>query len=251
MKKVSCCLPTTTPIYATAFNWQGRGVSVAEARYQQNLRTSFSDPSAKRELSIAQSELQLKAGEYDYAQELLNNTRGTAGASGLVIFADKDTWTGRPVTIGERIMRIADPSKVEVTINLAVADAIVLQEGASVELYLDSNPLQPVEAKLTSASFHAQPDGTGCSELSGSSRICPTGCSKPTTNRFAWHGQSVWRRSDARILSHAQTPLGDPAMDGLLKDHEEQDVPLPILRDDLEIVPNCGASQRCACVGHL
>ena len=26
-------------------------------------------------------------------------------------------------------------------------------------------------------------------------------------------------------------------MDGLLKDHEEQDVPLPILRDDLEIVP--------------
>ena len=139
----------------------GQGVSVAEARYQQNLRTSFSDPSAKRELSIAQSELQLKAGEYDYAQELLKNTRVTAGASGLVIFADKDTWTGRPVTIGERIMRIADPSKVEVTINLAVADAIVLQEGASVELYLDSNPLQPVEAKLTSASFHAQPDGLG------------------------------------------------------------------------------------------
>ena len=139
----------------------GQGVSVAEARYQQNLRTSFSDPSAKRELSIAQSELQLKAGEYDYAQELLKNTRVTAGASGLVIFADKDTWTGRPVTIGESIMRIADPSKVEVTINLAVADAIVLQEGASVELYLDSNPLQPVEAKLTSASFHAQPDGLG------------------------------------------------------------------------------------------
>ena len=139
----------------------GQAVSVAEAKYQQSLRTSFSDSLAKRELSIAQSELQLKASEYDYAQELLKNTRVTAGASGLVLFADKETWTGRPVSVGERIMRIADPGKVEVTINLPVSDAIILQQDAPVELYLDSNPLEPVSAKVTSASFHAQPDGDG------------------------------------------------------------------------------------------
>ena len=139
----------------------GQAVSVAEARYQQNLRTSFSDPKAKRELSIAQSELSLKASEYDYAQELLGKAKVMAGATGLVIFSDKDTWTGRPVSTGERIMRIADPSKVEVTINLPVADSIILQTGAPVELYLDSNPLKPVQAKMTSASFHAQPDGAG------------------------------------------------------------------------------------------
>jgi len=139
----------------------GQGVRVAEARYQQNLRTSFSDPRAKRELAISQSELQLKAGEYDYAQELLKNARVNAGADGLVLFADKDTWTGRPVSIGERIMRIADPSKVEVTINLPVSDAIILKQGAAVELYLDSNPLKPVSATMISASFHARPDGEG------------------------------------------------------------------------------------------
>lgn len=139
----------------------GQAVSVAEARYQQSLRTSFSDSRAKRELSIAQSELQLKASEYDYAQELLKNTRVTAGASGLVLFADKESWTGRPVSVGERIMRIADPSKVEITINLPVADAIILKENAPVELYLDSNPLKPVKATMTSASFHAQTDGEG------------------------------------------------------------------------------------------
>lgn len=139
----------------------GQAVSVAEARYQQSLRTSFSDARAKRELAIAQSELQLKASEYDYAQELLENARVTAGASGVVLFADKETWTGRPVSVGERIMRIADPSKVEVTINLPVSDAIILKENAPVELYLDSNPLKPVQATMTSASFHAQPDGDG------------------------------------------------------------------------------------------
>ncbi|NKB50614.1 MAG: HlyD family efflux transporter periplasmic adaptor subunit [Rhizobiaceae bacterium] len=139
----------------------GQAVSVAEARYQQSLRTSFSDSRAKRELSIAQSELKLKASEYDFAQELLKNSRVTAGASGLVLFADKETWTGRPVSVGERIMRIADPSKVEVTINLPVSDAIILKEQARVELYLDSNPLKPVKAAVSSASFHARPDGDG------------------------------------------------------------------------------------------
>ncbi|MGI9367088.1 MAG: efflux RND transporter periplasmic adaptor subunit [Rhizobiaceae bacterium] len=139
----------------------GQAVGVAEARYQQSLRTSFSDPRAKRELAIAQSELQLKAGEYDYAQELMKSTRVSAGTSGLVLFADKDSWTGRPVATGERIMRIADPAKVEVTINVPVSDSIVLEEGAPVELYLDSNPLESVNARVTSASFHAQPDGEG------------------------------------------------------------------------------------------
>ncbi len=139
----------------------GQAVSVAEARYQQSVRTSFADAKAKRELSIAQSELQLKAGEYDYARELMDKAVVTAGSSGLIIFADKDTWTGRPVSTGERIMRIADPAKVEMTLSLPVADAIVLEKDAPVQLYLDSDPLKAISGKLVSASFHAQPDGAG------------------------------------------------------------------------------------------
>ncbi len=139
----------------------GQAVGVAEARYTQSVRTSFADAKAKRELSIAKSELQLKSGEYDYARELLDSSVVKAPKGGLVIFADKDTWTGRPVSTGERIMRIADPKKVKMTINLPVSDAIVLEEGAHVEFYLDSDPLNPVEAKLESASFHATPDASG------------------------------------------------------------------------------------------
>ena len=139
----------------------GQAVSVAEARYTQSVRSSFADPKAKRELAIAQSELQLKAGEYDYAKELLDKSTVMAERSGLVIFSDKDTWTGRPVSTGERIMRIADPKKVEVTVNLPVSDAIVLEEGARVQLYLDADPLNPIDAKISSASFHARQDALG------------------------------------------------------------------------------------------
>lgn len=139
----------------------GQAVSVAEARYQQSLRTSFADVSAKRELSIAQSELALKASEYDYAKDLLDKSQVRAKRSGLVIFADKESWTGRPVATGERIMRIADPAKVELKVDLPVADSIVLQNEASIQLYLDSAPLSAIGATVTRASFHARPDGDG------------------------------------------------------------------------------------------
>ena len=138
----------------------GEAVKVAEARYQQALRTSFADERAKRELAIAQSELQLRAAEYDYAKELLDKTRVAAARDGIVLFASRDEWTGRPVSTGERIMRLADPKQVEMTVRVPVADAIVLTEGARVDLYLDADPLRAIGATLTSASFHATPDAS-------------------------------------------------------------------------------------------
>ena len=143
------------------FDVAGQAVRVAEARYLQAQRNSFADPTAKRELAIALSELKLKAAEYDYAKELLARTEVRAPGDGLIIFADKDDWTGKPVATGERIMRLADPANVELHVDLAVADSIVLERDARVRLFLDSSPLDPVEAKLETASYHARPDKDG------------------------------------------------------------------------------------------
>ena len=139
----------------------GQAVGVAQARLTQAERNSFADVRAKRELSIARSELALKRSEYDYARELLAKSTVKAKAAGLVVFSSKDDWTGRPVATGERIMRIADPAKVDLTVQVPVGDAIVLDEGAPVRLYLDADPLDAIEAQLVSASFHAQPDQAG------------------------------------------------------------------------------------------
>ena len=139
----------------------GQNVQVAEARYLQAQRNSFSDPKSKRDLAIALSELKLKAAEYDYARDLLARTEVRAPQDGLVIFSDKDDWTGKPVATGERIMRLANPTNVELTINLPVADSIVLGSEARIRLFMDSAPLHPVEARLVNASYHAKPDIDG------------------------------------------------------------------------------------------
>lgn len=139
----------------------GQNVQVAEARYLQAQRNSFSDPRSKRDLAIALSELKLKAAEYDYTRDLLARSEVRAPQDGLVIFSNKNDWTGKPVSTGERIMRIADPAKVELIISLPVADSIVLRPDARVRLFMDSAPLYPVEAKLKNASYHAKPDIDG------------------------------------------------------------------------------------------
>ena len=53
-------------------------------------------------------------------------------------------------------MEIADPVRIQLKINLAIEDAIVLNEGAEVEVFLDADPLHPVEATISSTSYIAE-----------------------------------------------------------------------------------------------
>jgi hypothetical protein len=65
------------------------------------------------------------------------------------------------VTVGEKVMAIADPTQVEVEAWLSPADAIVLENGAPVTLFLNSDPLNPITARLSYVAYEAteSPDG--------------------------------------------------------------------------------------------
>jgi hypothetical protein len=58
-------------------------------------------------------------------------------------------------------MEIADPTQAELRIELAVGDAIALEPGAQVALFLDSDPLQRHLARLERAAYEAQPTAGG------------------------------------------------------------------------------------------
>jgi hypothetical protein len=90
-----------------------------------------------------------------YAQSLLDRIHVTASRSGIALFDDPNDWIGRPVTIGERLMEIADPSQAELEIWLPVADAITLKTGADVDFFLNISPGAPLHATLRQASYEA------------------------------------------------------------------------------------------------
>jgi multidrug resistance efflux pump len=133
-----------------------KSVEVASAKYRRDQQAAMQDANARHDMAIARAELGLALSERDYAREMLAKTNVTAPAAGIAIFANKDSWKGRPVATGEQIVQIADPDSIELRIDLPVRDAIVLKEGAEVNLYLDALPLDTLKAHVTHASYQAE-----------------------------------------------------------------------------------------------
>ena len=97
--------------------------------------------------------MELRRAEMDFARDLMNRVTVKAEQAGLAFFTDANDWLGKPVAVGERILTLADPQVAEVDVNVPVNDAIVLQKGAEVSLYLNVDPLHPLRATVFHASY--------------------------------------------------------------------------------------------------
>lgn len=131
-------------------------LSVTKAELRKASQAAFGDRDSKSEIAILKSQVELRQSELDFAQELLSYVELKASNDGLLVYSDKDDWVGRPVSVGERIMEIADPSNTKLKIELAVADAILLEKGADVEIFLDISPLHSHAAKITHTAYNAK-----------------------------------------------------------------------------------------------
>jgi len=133
-----------------------RTLAVARAEYRQAAQAAFSDPRDSARLAVLRAQVDMREAELAFAAERLARVEVAAPAAGVAVFSDPNDWIGRPVATGERIMLIADPARAELRIFLPVGDAIALDPGAPVELFLDVAPLNPVPAVLTHAGYEAE-----------------------------------------------------------------------------------------------
>jgi multidrug efflux pump subunit AcrA (membrane-fusion protein) len=138
-----------------------REVQVADSRVKKTMLLAVSDMRSRHELALASAELKVKIAERDYARDLLARTVVTAQTSGRVIVADKRDLIGRPVSTGERIMEVATPAQVEVRIDVATSDAIVLSDSRRVKLFLDSDPLNARAATVLRTDYQAKTTDAG------------------------------------------------------------------------------------------
>ena len=151
-----------------------REVAVAEARLEQASSLALSDPKGRHELGIAQAELALHRAERDYARDLLGHMSIAAETTGIVVFSDRKELEGKPLGTGDRLMQIARPGEVELRIDLAVADSIVLQPGARVRAFLDSDPLNAVIAEVVHVDYQARLSEAGVAAYRVIARIGDT-----------------------------------------------------------------------------
>jgi hypothetical protein len=132
-----------------------KALSVAEAEYRQAAQSAVFDDKSRAQLAILKGRMDQRRTDVVYARSLLDRIHVTASRNGIALFDDPNDWIGRPVTIGERLMEIADPAQAELEIWLPVADAITLQSGADVEFFLNVAPDAPLRARLRQASYQA------------------------------------------------------------------------------------------------
>jgi HlyD family secretion protein/Biotin-lipoyl like len=133
-----------------------RNLDVSIAQYRRAAQGSFVEAEQKADVPQLKAEVELRETERNYMYERLTKVEVKAEQAGLLLYTDKSDWIGKPVVVGQRIMEIADPKRLEVRIDLPVEDAIVLHEGAMVKLFLNANPFSSVSATVSHASYHAE-----------------------------------------------------------------------------------------------
>lgn len=127
--------------------------AVAAAEYLRATQKSFNDGASKADLSALNARLEEKSAEAQYLKDLLERIQVNAPEAGIAVFSDQNDWLGKPVQTGERIILLADPNKVQIAIRLPVDDALSLEPGADVNLYLNVAPLGSVAGVLTQSSY--------------------------------------------------------------------------------------------------
>jgi multidrug resistance efflux pump len=139
-----------------------RALDIARADLQRAVFKSFTDEASRYELQVLKARTEEKQAEVSYLTEVMEKSKLTAPQGGIAVFSSQEDWRGRPVQVGERIMMIADPSLIDVTIYVPPEDAVELEQGSEVNLLLHVDPLSPLQAKIERSSYEATvaPDGT-------------------------------------------------------------------------------------------
>lgn len=146
-----------------------RGVSVARADLLVAQQRAFDDLKSKGELAAATGRVSEKEAELLLVEGSLDRVVVKAERDGVAVYGDPNDWLGKPVQTGERVMQLADPRDAGVLVWLPVADALNLEPGAPMRLFLHTKPLHPLPATLLQTSYQAvlSPDGVSAYRLRG------------------------------------------------------------------------------------
>lgn len=136
-------------------------VAVADAELISATQKAFDNVQSRGELALLSGRAHERRAELAAVQAQLARIEVVAPADGVAVFGDPDDWLGRPVSTGERILLLANPDSPGALLHLPVADAIALDPGAQIKLFLTVKPLSPLSAHITETSYQSvlSPEG--------------------------------------------------------------------------------------------
>lgn len=146
-----------------------QALAVARADALRATQKAFDNAQSKAELASLNGTVREKEAELAWLDETLARVQVRAPRDGIVVYGDPNDWIGKPVSTGERIALLADQDDAGVLVWLPAADAINLEPGAEIRVFLHVAPLSPLQAELTETSYQAtlSPDNIAAYRIKG------------------------------------------------------------------------------------
>ena len=134
-----------------------QAAEVAKADFNRVQKQGFRDAEARRAVASKEAEYRLRVLETQIAEDRLSRSQISAERAGIVRLEESESWIGRPVRAGQRILEISDPSSIESAVFVPVKDAVALKVGNTVRIFLDDRPDEPIEGQIASFSYAPKP----------------------------------------------------------------------------------------------
>jgi len=134
----------------------GKALEVIKAEYRKSRQQSLNHSGAESDTGLLKAKISAKQAEVEYAAEELALIEVRANRDGIALFSDVNKWLGKPVVIGEKIFTLANPMGTEIEIQVPVDNAINLEPGAEVRMFLDIDPTRELRGTIRQTSFEAE-----------------------------------------------------------------------------------------------
>jgi hypothetical protein len=123
-------------------------INISASEIVKQERAAFFDPSIKNRLEESRAERAVKSMEYKAISSELKKLTVYAPAEGIVLLDSPLDLIGKPVKAGEKLLSIVTPENVEVEVLVSAHESNVIHLGDKVNIYLDHNPLHPLEGEI-------------------------------------------------------------------------------------------------------
>lgn len=146
-----------------------QALAVARSDALATNQKAFDNQQSKGELAALLGKVREKEAEVAYLNEQLGRIDITASHDGIFVYGDPNDWIGKPIVTGERIGQLAQPDDLGVLVWVPVGDAIALERGADMRIYLQVSPLHALSAELIETSYQAtlSPDNVASYRVRG------------------------------------------------------------------------------------
>jgi multidrug resistance efflux pump len=146
---------------ASRYAVANKAFDAAQEEYRQTAQLAVTDDKDRLDMALRKGKLDETEVERDYTARELARVRVTAERAGVAVFADANDWNGKAVSVGEKVMLLADPASVELTAYVPAADNVDIAPGTTLTLYPQSSPLASYDARIDTVAWRAEPTPEG------------------------------------------------------------------------------------------